>query len=126
MAEVETAQLQLAQHQLLAPFAGTVVLIRGRIGEWVEVGDQVLRLVAVDRLRAEGFLAGAQASRALVGKPVTLRVASGEQTFDVTGTLRFVSPEQEPVSGQVRVWAEIPNTDGTLRPGQRGTLEIAP
>ena len=125
-AEIDTAQLQLKQHQLVAPFTGRVVLIRGRRGEWVEVGDRVLRLVAVDQLRAEGFLPGEQANSALIGKPVTLRVTSGGKTVEVTGTLRFVSPELEPVSRQVRVWAEIPNLDGALRPGQRGALEIKP
>ncbi len=121
--ELEAAQLQLSQHQLTAPFAGRVVLVRGRVGEWVEVGARVLRLVAVDKLRAEGFLPAEQASADLVGKPVTLSVANGKT---VTGTLRFVSPEMEPVTRQVRVWAEIPNTEGALRPGQQGMLEIKP
>ncbi|NOZ39164.1 MAG: HlyD family efflux transporter periplasmic adaptor subunit [Planctomycetes bacterium] len=121
--ELEAARLQLSQHQLTAPFAGRVVLVRGRVGEWVEVGSQVLRLVAVDKLRAEGFLSAEQARADLVGKPVILSVADGET---VTGTLRFVSPEMEPVTRQVRVWAEIPNAEGGLRPGQQGTLEIKP
>ncbi|MCG8451278.1 MAG: HlyD family efflux transporter periplasmic adaptor subunit [Pirellulales bacterium] len=54
--ELESARLRLQQHQLRAPFAGTVALVRGRVGEWVEVGAPVMRLVAVDALRAEGFL----------------------------------------------------------------------
>lgn len=119
--ELEAAQLQLSQHQLTAPFAGRVVLVRGRVGEWVEVGARVLRLVAVDKLRAEGFLPAEQASADLVGKSVTLSVAEG---ITVTGILRFVSPEMEPVTRQVRVWAEIPNAGGALRPGQQGVLEI--
>jgi len=124
--ELEAAQLQLSQHQLIAPFAGTVVLVRGRVGEWVEVGAPVLRLVAVDKLRAEGFLPADQASAALIGQPVTLSVANGDKTSQVTGKLRFVSPEMEPVTRQVRVWAEIPNKGGALRPGQQGALEIQP
>ena len=124
--ELEAAQLQLSQHLLTAPFAGRVVLVRGREGEWVEVGAQVLRLVAVDRLRAEGFLPAAQASAALIGKPVTLSVTREEDESQVRGILRFVSPEMEPVTRQVRVWAEIPNAKGMLRPGQQGTLEIEP
>ncbi len=122
-AELEAAKLRLAQHQLTAPFAGRVVLVRGRVGEWVEVGAQVLRLVAVDRLRAEGFLLAEQANESLLGKPVTLSIANGQT---VTGTLRFISPEMEPVTRQVRVWAEIPNADGALRPGQQGVLTLSP
>lgn len=123
-AALDTAQLQLAQHRLAAPFAGRVVLVRGRVGEWVEVGARVLRLVAVDRLRAEGFLPAEKADASLVGKPVKLLVAKGAETIELPGTVRFVSPEMEPVTRQVRVWAEIANTEGRLRPGQQASLEI--
>jgi macrolide-specific efflux system membrane fusion protein len=38
------------------------------------------------------------------------------------GPLRFISPEIDPVSKQVRVWAEIDNRELKLRPGQQGQL----
>ena len=122
--ELEAAQLQLSQHQLTAPFTGTVVLVRGRVGEWVEVGAPVLRLVAVDKLRAEGFLPADQANAALIGQPVTFSVVQRDQATKVTGRLRFVSPEMEPVTRQVRVWAEISGAEGVFRSGQQGVLEI--
>ena len=124
--EVDAAKLNLEQHQLTAPFAGRVVLVRGRVGEWVEVGDQVLRLVAVDKLRAEGFLPSEKASADLVGKQVSLLVSMDEQTIQLPGVIRFVSPEMEPVTRQVRIWAEVDNSQGTLRPGQQGSLVIQP
>jgi len=122
--ELAAAQLHLAQHQLLAPFVGTVVLVRGRAGEWVEKGTQVLRLVAVDKLRAEGFLPAEQASAVLLGQPVRLQLTDKSEAAPAQGILRFVSPEMEPVTRQVRVWAEISNAKGLLRPGQQGTLTI--
>lgn len=123
-AEVDSAKLVLKQHEVTAPFAGKVVLIRGRVGEWVEVGAQVLRLVAVDKLRAEGFLPAEQANAAMVGKQVTLRVTTSGKVTEFPGEIRFISPEMDPVTRQVRVWAEIPNDRGLLRPGQQGELEI--
>ena len=124
--ELEAARLRLQQHQLRAPFAGRVVLIRGRVGEWVEVGAPVLRLVAIDKLRAEGFLQADQATENMVGKSVQIEVGSVAKSMQVTGILRFVSPEMDPVTKQVRVWAEVPNIDEKLRPGQQGRLEILP
>jgi macrolide-specific efflux system membrane fusion protein len=124
--ELDAARLRLQQHQLRAPFAGIVVLVRGRIGEWVEVGVPVLRLVAVDKLRAEGFLQVGQATADLVGRPVQIEFGSAAKRVQVTGILRFVSPEMDPVTKQVRIWAEVPNADGLLCPGQQGTLEILP
>ena len=122
--ELETAQAVLEKHRLRAPFAGAVVLIRGRVGEWVEIGAPVLRLVAVDKLRAEGFLPAEQASPELVGKRVTFVSTIGQQSMQATGELRFVSPEMDPVTRQVRVWAALDNPDGAFRPGQQGTMTI--
>ncbi len=38
----------------------------------------------------------------------------------------FVSPEVDPVNGQARIWAEVENRGGELRPGLHGKLSIAP
>ena len=94
-AELDSAELQLQQHELVAPFAGRVVLIRGRVGEWVAEGAQVLRLVAVDRLRAEGFLPAEQAGADLIGKKVAFSVRSDGEREPVIGVVKFVSPEME-------------------------------
>lgn len=119
--ELAAAELRRDQHSVTAPFAGTVVLVRGRIGEWVEVGAPVLRLVAVDKLRAEGFLTVENVGSDLVGLEVLFR---GESGTTAKGHLKFVSPEMDAVSRQVRVWAELDNTAGNLRSGEQGTLEI--
>jgi multidrug efflux pump subunit AcrA (membrane-fusion protein) len=122
--ELEAAQAILEKHRVRAPFAGTVVLVRGRVGEWVEIGAPVLKLVAVDKLRAEGFLPVEQASAGMVGKRVTFTSTLGDETQEASGELRFVSPEMDPVTRQVRVWAALDNSDGALRPGQQGVMTI--
>jgi RND family efflux transporter MFP subunit len=126
---VEAAKLELELHAVRAPFAGVVALVRGRPGEWVEPGAPVLRLVAIDRLRAEGFAPADAANGQLVGAKVrfTLVAEPGETppfSGGVEGVLRFVSPEVDPVSRQVRIWAEIDNRELQLRPGQQGQLLI--
>ncbi len=125
--QLEAARTKLAQHQITAPFAGTVVLVRGRQGEWVEVGTGVLRLVSTDKLRAEGFLPAEQATTDLVGKTMRLEVTLDEHPQQIhSGSVRFVSVEMEPVTRQVRFWVEIPNSGGALRPGQQGSLHYPP
>jgi RND family efflux transporter MFP subunit len=123
---LETAKLDLELHGVRAPFAGVVALVRGRAGEWVEPGAPVLRLVAVDRLRAEGFAPANIVASAPVGSRVKFAISrEGEAApFNnaIEGTLKFISPEIDPVTSQVRIWAEIDNTAGHLRPGQQGQL----
>ena len=36
------------------------------------------------------------------------------------GTLKFISPETDPVTGQVRVWAEIDNARAGFARGSKG------
>ena len=122
--EITAAQLNLSLHQLRAPFPGTVVLMRGRIGEWVENGSPVLRLVNTHRLRAEGFLPADVATAALLGKSVQFISENKKPLAEVTGSVRFVSPEMDPVTRQVRVWVELQASSGVLRPGQQGSIKI--
>jgi multidrug resistance efflux pump len=123
--ELECARLKLERHRLVAPFDGMVVQIKKHRGEWVSPGDAVLRLVRLDRLRVEAFVAARDVPVDLAGRPATLTVelaGKGPTRFDAT--VVFVSPEVNPVNGQVLVWAEIENRDLRLRPGQPATLTI--
>ena len=124
--ELDATRLRWEQHQIRAPFAGTIVVVRGRKGEWVELGESVLQLMAVDHLRAEGFVAVQLATSALVGKKVNFHSEVVNKDVSATGTVRFVSPEMDPVTRQVRIWAEIANPGNSLQPGEQGVLEIAP
>jgi macrolide-specific efflux system membrane fusion protein len=122
---LESAKLDLELHSVRAPFTGVVALIRGRAGEWVEPGAPVLRLVAVQKLRAEGFAPAEVADGTLLGAKVRFSLANDGNPAGPTiveGVLRFISPEIDPVSKQVRIWAEIDNHDLKLRPGQQGQL----
>jgi macrolide-specific efflux system membrane fusion protein len=123
--ELQVATGRLARRKLLAPIAGVVVQIKRHRGEWVEPGDAVVRLVRMDRLRAEGFLPSRAAFDGLTGRPVTLSVdLPGKPQTRFPGKLVFVSPEINPVNGQVRVWAEIENRDLLLKPGLQAALSI--
>lgn len=123
---LETAKLDVELHAVRAPFAGVVALVRGRAGEWVEPGATVLRLVAIDALRAEGFVAADAIEGVKTGAVVQFapNASPGADAKPLAGVLRFVSPEIDPVTKQVRIWAEIDNRDHRVRPGQQGTLRI--
>jgi len=117
--ELDAAKVQRLRRQIVAPFDGTVVQVFVRLGEWVEPGQKALRIVNIDRLKAEGFLPAEAANAKLLGAPVRLTLdLAGEQAAAFDGKVSFVSPEVDPITGQVRVWAEIDNHAGRLRPGQ--------
>jgi multidrug efflux pump subunit AcrA (membrane-fusion protein) len=53
---VRSAQEKVQRHKLVAPFSGIVVQIKRNHGEWVTPGEAVVRILRIDRLRAEGYL----------------------------------------------------------------------
>ena len=123
--DLERAALAVERRSVVAPFPGMVVQWKKQRGEWVEPGTPVMRIIRLNRLRAEAFLASKTLPLDLVGRPASLVIdVPGQASVSFTGKLVFVSPEIDPVNGQVRVWAEIDNHDLSLRPGQTGTLVI--
>jgi macrolide-specific efflux system membrane fusion protein len=123
--ELRLAEHQIQRRELRAPLGGIVAQVYRHRGEWVKPGEPVLRILRIDRLRAEGFIDSDFLDGELAGRPVSFAVdlpKDGRTTF--AGTLIFVSPEIDPVNSQVRVWAEIDNADLRLRPGLRGKMVI--
>ncbi|MDX1943937.1 MAG: HlyD family efflux transporter periplasmic adaptor subunit [Pirellulaceae bacterium] len=125
--ELRTAEEQLARRTITAPLKGMVVEVHRRPGEWVQPGETVARVVRLDRLRAEGFLAVKHARLDLVGSKVKLVIPDAEgKDREFAGVIVFVSPEIDPLNSQVRVWAEIDNSDLKLRPGVQANLLVQP
>ncbi|MCA9156957.1 MAG: efflux RND transporter periplasmic adaptor subunit [Planctomycetales bacterium] len=117
------------RHQLAAPAAGVVVSVEKRAGEWVEPGTDLLRIVRIDQLRVEGFISSEEASPQLVGRSARITMADKHvsKTADSQnwqGKVVFVSPDVNPVNSQVRVFIEVDNPNGVLRPGLRVQARI--
>jgi RND family efflux transporter MFP subunit len=122
---VETAANNVAHRRILSPINGMVVQIKRQRGEWVQPGDVVVRVLRLDRLRAEAFINAHEIGGDLVGRPVTLTVdLPGAARSQFHGKIVFVNPESNPVNGQSRVWAEIENPQQILRPGLSGSMTI--
>lgn len=117
--EYRQAEHLLARHQIQSPATGVVVAVNKRVGEWVEPGTELLEIVRIDRLRIEGFIAGIAINKNLVGRQANVIVSKGTQESQLQGKVVFVSPDANPVNGQVRVYLEIDNSDGEFLPGMR-------
>lgn len=123
---IHAARKQLDDHRITAPIDGMVVEVVRRAGEWLNRGDPVVRIIRLDQLRVEAFVDGTRFGSNLLGCPVRFatQLPPGNIVGRFEGKITFVSPEVQPVNGQVRVWADVENPQLTLRPGARGTLTI--
>ena len=122
--ELRMAELNLEHRFIRAPFDGIVVKLERQLGEWVEPGTPVARIIDVKTLRAEGFLANTVAHQSLVGQDVTINVTSGTNSFAVVGKITFVGREVDPQNQEVRFYADFDNADMKALPGMAGSLTI--
>ncbi|MGE3777439.1 MAG: HlyD family secretion protein [Pirellulaceae bacterium] len=61
--EVQSVVERARRRRITSPLAGTVAAIARRPGEWLETGQVVMRVIATDVLRAEGFLSADSLAR---------------------------------------------------------------
>lgn len=123
--QLAVATLMLERRKIVAPLRGVVAEQFRKEGERLAAEAPVLRIVGLDRLRAEGFLNVRDTGLDLNGHAVRLNVElPGSRTRTFSGTIVFVSPEIEPVDGRFRIWAEIPNREGLLRPGMPASMKV--
>lgn len=109
---------QSLRHSILSPCDGLVVSVDRRPGEWTELGGGIAQIVNTDRLRIEGFLQSDDVNEAMIGRKARAKVNNPEP-MEFEAVLVFVSPEVNPLNSQVRVFLEVENANGALRPGTR-------
>jgi multidrug efflux pump subunit AcrA (membrane-fusion protein) len=109
-AQLEATANELARRQITAPFKGEVEDVKRQVGEWVQPGEPIARIVQLDRLRVKGMVyANATSPTDVIGKPVEITImAAGGKTELVKGHIDFVSSIIE-VTGEFRVWCDIDN-----------------
>ncbi|MCA9052774.1 MAG: HlyD family efflux transporter periplasmic adaptor subunit [Planctomycetaceae bacterium] len=134
--EFEVAQLEVEQHraelgtyEIRTERGGMVTNVVKHDGEGVQLGEEVLEIVDTNVIRVEGHADGRYLGRLRPGLPVTVRVSlpapdrQPSRTIDVTGTLGFVDISL--TSGdEVRVWADVENSTGTIAEGMHCVMEI--
>ncbi|MBS0203220.1 MAG: efflux RND transporter periplasmic adaptor subunit [Planctomycetes bacterium] len=124
--QIET---ELKTYSVEAPFDGIVTRVHRSKGEAVSAGDPLVEVVNLDRVRVEGYVGIVDGLRIKQGATVTVQldlpdVDLPEEQITFSGKLVFVDVGVEPVSGQIRVWAEVPNPDGILRSGLPAHMKI--
>jgi multidrug efflux pump subunit AcrA (membrane-fusion protein) len=124
--DVEIAAANVERRNVTSPLDGVVVEQYREAGEWVEPGEKILRIIRMNRLRAEGFIALADVPNCPPGANARVEVTNVDGgTVARDGKVTFVSPEVDPVNHEVRLWVEFDNPEPALRPGMRAKVRLA-
>ncbi|MCX7934727.1 MAG: efflux RND transporter periplasmic adaptor subunit [Planctomycetota bacterium] len=122
-AEVAAANLRIAEKELAqcvvrAPWPGRVAEIMVNEHEIVALGKPLMEIVDDRVLLAKALAPASWLPRLRLGQTVGIRVIETGETVD--SRLSHIGAVVEPASATVRIYVEVDNSAGRIRPGMRG------
>ncbi|MBX3440915.1 MAG: efflux RND transporter periplasmic adaptor subunit [Planctomyces sp.] len=125
-AELDLALQELAETEILAPFAGSVHQRHVAPGTFVSIGDAIVTIVRNDPIRYRGQVPERSALQLNIGQPLTVRLENDEHPC--TTTIARISPVVDELTRSLTFEADLPNPDGRYRVGMFavGDVEVDP
>jgi RND family efflux transporter MFP subunit len=123
-AQAELAQISLRDTALVAPVSGVVLERKIEVGALVGSGTVGFTLGDVTAVKAVFGVPDSLVHRIVMGQPlaVTTEAFRGAK---FTGRVTAISPSADPQTRVFDVEVTIANTDGRLRPGMIGAVELS-
>lgn len=128
--DLKTRQAQVAQQAAIvarkairAPFAGRLGITTLNVGQYINPGDKLVTLQALDPIHVDFFLPQQQLAGLVVGQAVTAQVDTfAGQTF--SGKITAINPKVDSATRSVQVQARLANPKRELLPGMFAKVSI--
>lgn len=114
-ARLSSAEKNLANATIRAPFAGIVAEKSVSPGDIVSPGSALFTVIDPRSLRVEASVPASALGEVRVGAPVTFKVNGADRTLE--GRITRVSPMVDPQTKQVKILATVPNNANALVAG---------
>jgi len=122
-AQVEQQTALIAKKTIRAPFAGKLGISTVNPGQYLNAGDKLVTLQALDPVYVDFMIPQRHLPLLAVGRAITLTADAYKDTgFD--GKISAISPAIDPATRNVRVEATVPNPKRLLLPGMYATIAI--
>ena len=122
-AAYQTAKLQLTYTRIVAPVSGVIAERSVKLGNLIQVNQNLFRIVGMDPLQAVLNVPERQLGILQAGQVVQLEAdALAGKTF--AGDILRIAPTVDPASGTFRVTCEFHDKTGQIKPGMFGRIEI--
>ncbi|MEP7314486.1 MAG: efflux RND transporter periplasmic adaptor subunit [Pseudomonadota bacterium] len=120
--QLEAAGVAQSRFILRAPISGVVRELELRRGMTAAAGQTLLRLNGLTSIWLEVAIPESLAASVQVGDSAEVRLAGVTATVD--GRVSAVLPTLSDATRTLRIRVELPNRDGTLRPGQSAQVAL--
>ena len=122
-ANLALAQEQLKDTSITSPFQGFTSERFVSVGDFIGVGDSIVKVVQTDPLKLAFRIPEKYVSSITPGKEVAVTVeAFPGETF--SGSIYFVSPDIDTTTRTLLVKARVPNSDNRLNPGMFANVTV--
>lgn len=122
-AQVAQQAAIVAKKSIRAPFAGRLGIRKVNPGQYINPGDEVVTLQALDPIYVDFFLPQQNLAKLRIGQEVNLRSdAVPHRSFK--GKITTINPLVDVATRNVQVEATIANPNNELFPGMFGHVEI--
>jgi membrane fusion protein (multidrug efflux system) len=122
-AQVEQQAALVEKKTIRAPFAGKVGIVTVNRGQYLNAGDKLVSLQALDPIYVDFTVPQRELPQLALGRAVTLTTDAYKDTgFD--GRITAISPSVDASTRNVRVEATVPNRKRLLLPGMYVTVRI--
>lgn len=120
-AAVTVAEVALDNIVIRAPFDGIIDTRQAEMGEFIEVGDHIARIVDLDPILVVAQVNERELGALRLEQAGSVRLATGAT---VDGRLRFISTVADPTTRTFRVELEVANPDLTVADGVTAELRL--
>jgi membrane fusion protein, multidrug efflux system len=120
--ELEIARQQLTDTSIVSPIDGAVSERQAAVGQYLPAGAPVVTLVRTHPLRLRLAVPEREAGLVRVGQTVNLTVEGDSNKYQ--GRVARLSPAIAENNRTLMIEAEVPNGQGTLRPGSFAKADI--
>jgi membrane fusion protein (multidrug efflux system) len=129
-ADLKSKNAQVAQQAALvekktirAPFAGRVGITTVNPGQYINPGDAIVTLQAIDPIYADFYLPQQQLGQLAIGQSIALDTnAFGGRSFD--GKIQSINPKVDNTTRNVQIEATVDNRERKLLPGMYANVKI--
>jgi membrane fusion protein, multidrug efflux system len=122
-AKLQLAQARLAKMRVLAPFDGVVGIRSISVGDVVRDGTDLVNVEDIRRLKVDFRLPERTFTQIKVGQPVEVNTDALPNARFV-GRVDAINPRIDAGGRSLEVRAELPNSEGRLRPGMFARVRV--
>ena len=120
-AGLATAELEISRTKIRAPFSGVVEERFVEIGDYVDIGQSIVHLLDLSKIKVLGQVSERDVGRVRVGMPATLTFVEGQT---IVGEVTFVSQSSDSATRTFGIEVTAVNQEGKIASGMTARISL--